>query len=240
MNSTELRDTFRADVVDTIKPYLWTDAEVYGYADEAQMMFCRLAGGLPDVTTEAVCSIPVVAGEQFANLHPSILMIRQVTLASTGREIALRNLYDSRSAGDDYGMVIQASNDTKPGPVRAMVIGEEYNKCRWVSVPEVNDTVHITVFRLPIRAITGPDQNLEIRREHHRTLLHWMKFLAYSKPDADTFDKTRGAENEAAFYRHCAEAKAEWERYHHKPRSIKYGGIGGVGDYGPTSIRRVW
>lgn len=240
MNTTELYDAFRSDVVDLERPYLWSYTEVFGYMDEAQIMFCRLAGGIPDVTTDEVVKVPVTAGEEYSPLHPSILHIRQAHLVSTGRELGLKNLLDAKTAGDDYGMVFQAVNEHRPGPVRGMVIGEQYDLCRWVSVPEVDDEVKVSVYRLPLAQIIGEGQELEIRREHHRALLYWMKHLGYSKQDAETFDRAKAKENEDKFIAYCEKAKAEWERYKHKPRAIKYGGIGGVGEYGPSSIRRVW
>ena len=41
MNSTGLYDTFRSDVVDTARPYLWTDDDVWRYAADAHRMFIR-------------------------------------------------------------------------------------------------------------------------------------------------------------------------------------------------------
>jgi hypothetical protein len=240
MNSTELHDLFRSDVVDIEKPYLWSSSEVYGYIDEVQMMFCRFSVGIPDVSTDAVVRVPITTGEKFSPLHPSILYIRKVTLASTDREIELRNLLDSSAPANDYGMVYAAQRENDPGPIRLMVIGEEYNKCRWASVPEADDEALLSVYRLPLNAITGPNQELEVRREHHRSLMYGVKFLAYSKQDAETFDRAKAKENEDRFLAYCEQAKAEWERYKHKPRSVKFGGIGGIGDYGPTSLRRTW
>jgi hypothetical protein len=240
MNTTELYDTFRSDVVDIERPYLWSDDEVYGYMDEAQIMFCRLAGGIADVTTTDVVRVPITAGEEYSPLHPSVLTIRQVRLASTGRDLALRNIFDGHTAGDDYGMVFVVQHEHRPGPVRGMVVGEQYDLCRWVSIPEVDDEAIISVYRLPLNPVKGEGQELEIRREHHRSLLFSMKHLAYSKQDAETFDRAKAAENEEKFEAYCRKAKEEWERYKHKPRSIKYGGIGGVGEYGPSSIRRNW
>lgn len=240
MNTTGLYDLFRADVVDTVQPYLWSDDEVFRYMDEAQIMFCRLGFGIADVTTPEVVRVPVTAGEEYADLHPSILTIRQARLASTGREIAIRNLLDAATAGDDYGIFVRTV-EHRPGPVRGVVIGEEQDKCRWVSIPEVDDEVILSVYRLPLAEITGDtEQEFEIRREHHMSLMLWMKHLAYLKQDAETFDRAKSKENEERFIAYCDKAKAEWSRYMHKPRSIKYGGIGGFGDYGPTSVRRNW
>lgn len=239
MDSTELYNAFRSDVVDVEAPYLWSDEEVFGYMNEAQIAFCRFAYGIADVTTEEVVAVPLVAGEEFSPLHPAIMNIREARLMSTGREIAIRNLFDAGAASDDYGLFL-ASNEHRPGPVRGMVIGEQDDVCRWVGIPEADDEVRLSVYRLPVKDIVGEGQTFEIRREHHRTLLYWMKHLAYTKQDAETFDRAKAQENELRFRATCQEARDEWERRKHKPRSIKYGGIGGIGEYGPTSIRSRW
>ena len=42
MDSTALHDLFRSEVRDEATPYLWSDAEIYSYIDDAQKMFCLL------------------------------------------------------------------------------------------------------------------------------------------------------------------------------------------------------
>jgi hypothetical protein len=242
MNTTDLYDLFREDVVDLAKPYLWSDREVFSYMDDAQKMFSRLGVGIGDVTTTAVVEVPIVVGQEYSPIHKSILTIRQARLKSTNREIALKNLLDAGSANyDDYGNIFCSSTEHRPGPVRGMVIGEEYNKVRWVGIPQEADTAVIAVCRLPLQTITEDSEGIEfeIREEHQRTLLYWMKSLAYSKQDAETFDRAKAVDNENKFYSACEKAKREWERYKHKPRTIMYGGIGGIGDDGlPSSVRR--
>ena len=67
MNSTGLYDAFRSDVVDTARPYFWTDDDVWRYAADAHRMFLRLTGGVSDFISEA-CEVPVVAGEAVVEL----------------------------------------------------------------------------------------------------------------------------------------------------------------------------
>ena len=48
MNTTELLAVFRQEVFDLETPYLWSDALVYTYIDEAQKQFCRDTYGIED------------------------------------------------------------------------------------------------------------------------------------------------------------------------------------------------
>jgi hypothetical protein len=227
MNTSDLYKLFREDVVDLEDPYLWSDFEVFSYMDDAQMMFCRFGVGIADVTTDAVVRVMVNTDEEYARIHESILYIRKAELVSTNRPIALMNLLEGPLQENDYGNIFNASTEHRPGPVRGMVIGEEYNKVRWVGVPQADDEVLLSVYRLPLRQITAREQEFEIRREHHYSLLAWMKHRAYGKQDAETFNRSKSEQHRDEFLGYCERAKAEWERYKHKPREIKYGGISG-------------
>ena len=46
MNSTELLGTFREEMNDLQTPYLWSDALLYRYINDAQEMFCRRTEGI--------------------------------------------------------------------------------------------------------------------------------------------------------------------------------------------------
>lgn len=216
MNSGELYTLFRGDIGDEVAPYLWTDTEVYLYMNDAYRMFARNTGGIADATS-AVTKIALVAGEEHAEVDPSILRFRQAKLRSTGAEVKVIN------EEDEPAMLRNIA-----GTVKYMVIGAERNKVRWLNIPQVSDIVDITVYRLPLdvllegnEAFTFPD----IGAEHVEHLTLHMKARAYGKQDADSFDKSKRDHNKNLFEEYCLKAKAEWERYKHKTRSVAYGGI---------------
>ena len=66
---------------------------------------------------------------------------------------------------------------------------------------------------------------LEIDEQHHRHLLLWMKHLAYSKQDAETYDKKAAEDNAAMFEAYCKKAMKERERLRYHPRVVRYGGL---------------
>lgn len=226
MNSSELYDAFRSDVADVARPYLWSDEEVWRYMDDAYRTFVRLTGGIADSTSD-LTQIPVVTGEADAEVSPLILRFREARLNSTGRKVDIINQSDMPMVGGrDYGSIRTLYLNKTPGPVQSMVIGNQRGLATWVQVPMEDDTVSLSVYRLPLTVITGPDQEFtDVQYEHHEYLLAWMKARAYGKQDADTFDKGRRDSYVAEFRGYCAQAKAEWERLKHKPRSVVYGGI---------------
>ena len=226
MNSTGLYEAFRSDVMDTAKPYLWSDDEVWRYANDAYTMFVRLTGGIADFTSEA-CEIPVVTGEAIVDLHPSIMRIMGATKRSDNRPIDVINRTDvAQMRTTDYGLVKQILLDDKPGEIRYFVHGMQRGKARLVQVPKVDDYIDLNVYRLPLVTIDGDGVELEdVSDEHHIHLLDWMKHLAYKKHDADTFDQRASELSKQDFLAYCTQVKAEWERYKHKTRVVSYGGL---------------
>lgn len=216
MDSLGLLAAFRDDVDDNATPYLWSDASIAAYADDAQKMFCRLTNGIAD-STSSVCVISIDTGEPFAALDRRILKIRRMQRDSDARQIKIVNVEDM----DTMGVRL----DTKAAPITVAVLGMEDHKIRWGAIPAVDDTASMTVFRLPLRAITTTKSTLEIDEQHHRPLLLWMKYLAYGKQDSDVYDARAVQSNEAAFRAYCTDAKREQDRARHKVRIVAYGGL---------------
>jgi hypothetical protein len=232
MLSGDLYDLFRSDVNDMAAPYLWTDTEIYTYMNDAYRMFARLTGGIPD-TTSAITVVPVVAGQATAVVSPLILRFRLARLVSTGRSIEITNQEEltRRAFTQDYGLQVSSDWTTRPGAVRYMVIGEDRSQAgaqvQWVQVPVEDDSVQLSVYRLPLSTIDVGDSFFafaDIGLEHVEHLLLHMKARAYGKQDAETFDRGRRDQYKAEFAEYCKQAAAEWERYKHKTRVVQYGG----------------
>ncbi len=226
MNSTELVEAWRANVVDTAKPYLWSDEEVLRFAADAYRMFVRLTGGIPDFLSDATV-VDIVAGEPVADLHPSVLRVMSATRRSDKQPIEILNATDlNKMRSSDYGQIKQLVMDTLEGPVRYMIHGMQKGKVRWVQVPLAGDTADLHIYRLPLADITEFEQELsEVEDQHHIHLLDWMDHLAYKKKDADAFDAKASESGRALFEAYCKGVRAEWERYKHKTRVVSYGGL---------------
>lgn len=230
MTAQELLDQFRSEMVDTAKPYLWSDTEVLGYMDDAYKMFVRLTGGIADFTSD-LTRVDIVAGEAVAEYDRRILRVMEAQRASDLGKIEVINQTDMTFKRDnDYGLVRPIYLDNTPGRVRYMVIGAERGKAKWVQLPEENDQAILYVYRLPLTSIERDGSNLafefdEIGEEHHTHLGLWMRHRGYMKADAETFDRGRADDFKKQFTGYCTFAKAEWERYKHKNRTVAYGGL---------------
>lgn len=229
MTPLELLNRFRLDVRDAPGDgdQLWTDAEIYSYMDDAQKMFCRLTGGIAD-SSSAVTQIIATAGEEFGDISDRILKIRYAKRASDYREVQLLNFEDIQFGArqiEDYGTWTTPRLDATEGLISALITGMEARKVRFYLIPEADETINLTVYRLPLEDIEGATSDLEIDSLHHTGLLHWMKHMAYSKQDAETFDKTKAEQFALAFERYCAQARNEREKREHKYRTVGYGGL---------------
>lgn len=216
MDSTRLYELFRSEVADIAEPYLWADDEVFHYANEAQKTFCRLTGGLPDATTPAVTQVTLTAGNPWAALSPLILKIRGINGAD-GRYIDPVNYEDLQER--------RIKLDARVDKPTTLILGMETDKVRAYPVPSANEVLALLVYRLPLKTIDDFDQKLEIAAQHHTALLLWMKHLAYSKADAETFDKGKAVEFERAFQTYCFSAQTEKDTAKHKTRVVSYGGL---------------
>ena len=225
MDSSGLLSQFRIEVNDLAAPYLWSDAEIYLYIDQAQKMFTRLQGGFADATS-AITRLNVTAGDVFIPISPLILKLREARRTADSRELQILNFEDlqGRYGTEDYGYNSIYRIDNRPGELEAIVVGMEANKIRLMRIPTTDQTIDLIVYRMPLTSITGATQPLEIDEQHHLYLLHWVKHLAYLKQDAEAYDRSKATEYEQKFLMYCDQAKAEREKREHKYRTVAYGG----------------
>jgi hypothetical protein len=227
VNSTDLHRRFRSAVGDESKPYLWSDDDIFYYANAAQVELCRPPMfGIADATS-VVTVVPVTAGEAFSKISPSIRLVRGASLKSTGRELPIYNYNDMLSGRveSDYGIRVRTVLSNDVGPVRSGIIGVEDNKLRWNCVPSADDEVNLVVYRAPTTTISDFDQELELGEDFLEGYLLWMKHLAYGKQDAEAFDRGKADTFLVLFREYTGRASAEQRRKIHKSRLIQYGGI---------------
>jgi len=227
MESHELLGTFRCDVVDDVKPYLWSDPEVYQYINDAYFMFVRLTGGIADGSS-SVTTLTAADGVATTALDESIMRIRTArNVTDNNHPIKILNIQDQEEwAAEDYGVWRSVNNIDTVGRVRYMIIGEEEGYVRWINVPDADYTIQLVVERLPLVPITRNRQRFDgVREEHHYHLLKWVRHLAYRKQDADTFNLVKSDQERNDFFAYCELAKQEKGIRKHKVRTTGYGGI---------------
>jgi len=224
----ELITLFRKQVSDQAKPYLWDDTETLQYAIDSQDMYVRKIGGIRDGSTRALTDVQLSPNAAFSGHSRYVLRIRSARLLTAGRDLKIINEGDvglQRFTDYNLDQGLSALDDEDTGDVVAMILGITENKIRWLKVPLVADTCRMHIHRLPFPRIKDTNGCLEIDEQHHIHLLMWMKHLAYSKQDAETYDKGLAESNKTAFEKYCADAEVEAEKKRFRPRSMQYGGI---------------
>lgn len=176
MNRLELRLAVREDLQDEKTPYLWSDASINRWINEAQSEACRRSRLLVD-STSPMCTLVFNAGEALLKLNPSILFVKRAIVASDSRQLGkamVRDLDSERPGWED-----------ETGSPSAWVPDFQAGQIRLDRIPEEETTVRLTVIRAP-KPLADDDAEPEIPERYHENMLHWVRFRAYSKQDADT------------------------------------------------------
>lgn len=199
MTGTEIILSAREDFLDdAVVPYLWPDNLLERYLNSAEKEASRRASLLFDDSTandsEAtplpLCSLAVVAGTGTYAISKKILRILNCVPASTSKSIEKK----TEDWLDDF---YPTWRDAEGDPVYYL---EEKNRIRLVPQPVNNDTMQLTVVRLPLADMTiAGAESPEIPEEFHEDLIEWICHLAYLKQDSETEDLSRSNMYESKF-----------------------------------------
>jgi hypothetical protein len=230
----QLYDRFRADVLDTELPYLWSEDEVWGYLQDAERMLCRLAGGIRDASSEQATVAYLTAGVPWVQLHSSVLDVRSARSQALARTVPLFSFEELFMPQEDLNRGSSVSTDDldQQGQFKALVKGMEHGKLRAVRIPDADDTLYLVVERLPLfdpRDNADSESGLEVGDMHRIHLLNWMKHLAFEKQDADTYDPQKSEKAQVKFIAYCEQVAAEKRRKNRTPGLVAYGGIESCG-----------
>jgi hypothetical protein len=199
MNTTELLGIFRDEVSDTLAPYLWSDALVYAYIDDAQKQFCRDAFGIEDARS---FRLTLAANTEWYALPPQVLTLLGAYDATTGQPIPIL----TRAEASAKRLLF----DGRTGPLRALV--KDMQKGFLRAYPKSNDVGSVSLETTRLSEAVGAGDDFEIDEVHHLNLLMWVKYRAYSKQDAETYDPVKATSHKQMFADYCRESKIEHGR----------------------------
>lgn len=191
MNLLQLRTSTRAQVDDTVVPYLCADSLLTEFANEAQEEACRRALLLLDSSTAEVCSITVGAGSEFAQLDDRVILVRKVRVVGQPDFLVKTRRADLDQQGTTWL--------DEEGEVCAWVPDMETGKLRLYRKPTEDIVLQLTVVRLPLEEMAADDDVPEVKLQMHRQLIHWMRYRFYSLPDTEQNDPKKADAALAAF-----------------------------------------
>lgn len=212
MNTTELLDLFRQEVSDVETPYLWSDALVYSYIDDAQKQFCRDTNGIADSRS---FKLTITPGIEWYTLDPKIIKLRDVVYQSTGLDLPVISVEKmlENSMRFDGGV----------GPIKALISGLDDGMLRAWPIPNETTIAELRTFRLPVDVEAGDD--FEVAAKYHTWFLPWIKHRAYGVQDSEVFDKAASAKFLAEHKALMLQAKHEQNRLRRPVSAVTYGGI---------------
>ena len=225
---------FAVDDNDADDP-LWSDTELNSYMDGAQKEFARRTDYFSDASTAEIVDIPFVADDTIKPLDPRVIKIRYAKLlnnATKVQPVTYADMDNRITNPSDYNSPFEFGSildwELSTGKPRYIVTDIETNAIRLAPIPVEADTLRLTVYRLPLDSITDDIQKLEVVEEDfQRGLLFYMKYMAYTKNDIDTYDarlQQVALENHENFIE-MAKRQLRRLRFGSTIGTVRYGGI---------------
>lgn len=202
MEVSELLTLFRYETNDVERPFVWPDALVYDYIDDAQKQFCRDTYGISDSTS---FTLDISPNTEWYGVDEKILEIRSAIINGVGSTIPIV----SAEQIDDKGIVFNGSK----GRVQALIYGLDEGLLKAWPIPNETMVVNLLTTRLPSDVVSSFD-SLEIKPRYHKLLLHWIKYRAYGVDDEVALNKTLSEKHFDLHNSSCLSARIEKKRSH--------------------------
>lgn len=189
MTLAELIAEYRDESGDMASPPFLSDDKLIRLANQAEQEACRRSSLLIE-SVDAMCSVDVYAGAPIVTLDRKIISIISARMASAAYQLMPITL-----------SCLPYQWEALSGAPTNYVTDYQSGAIRLFPAPIVDDTLILTVRRLPLMDMEDDDDEPEIRPEYHQALVHWMLYRAYSKQDADMLDPQKAARSLAEFER---------------------------------------
>ena len=197
MNRLALRNEIRLMLDDTELPYQVSDDALNGRIDEAIREACVRATLITDSTTTQCCKIDIVAGTAEYSIDPVVIDIQRASLPSASLPLGKLGY----KAFDEESM----QWETREATPSDYLLNMDENSMRLYPVPIINETLTLTVKRVPLAGLVDDNAVPEIKETYHNDLIWWVLHLTYLGRDAQLFDQTSADRFEAKFERRFGE-----------------------------------
>lgn len=208
MTLSDLLKKLRRRLNDKALPYLWDDAELTEYLNEAVDEAADRARLIYDETS-SLTQFDVTADQAFYPLNNRVLDVDRVKLnghllrRKTKMQLDngefsgyARGRYETY-ANPHHGMSSAVTWENDTGTPWAFI--EEVNSIQLYPKPVVSGKLTLSLWRLPLEPLVGPDDEPEIPAQHHPRLIEWALHLCYLNRDSDAEDQVRAEKYAADF-----------------------------------------
>jgi len=187
MTLDDLIAQFREDSGDDVGPeYLWKDATVIRYLNEAESEAAHRAMLLQESADDAVCEIAIVAGQAQYAIHPAVIDIFSALFTRTGATEPEKLHITDVFAADASERHVWRDMVEQP-----TALFQNDTHIRLNRKPATGGVLRIECHRMPLVKMEQAGDRPEIAEMHHRYLPYWALYRAFSKPDAETHDENR-------------------------------------------------
>lgn len=193
MTLAQLITQFRIQAKDAIEPYFWSDDMVTTWLNEAQAEAAIRARLIYEASEAEVCEVAVTSGTDSYALSAYLFEIAyQAFLPTDGKKRILLRLVSVEWLDRHHPHWREET-----GMPRWMM--QTDNAVRLAPEPDTDGTLYLEGYRLPLADLAEDTDTPEINAAHHRHLIDWALFRAFSIPDTESFDAQRGQQAQAAF-----------------------------------------
>lgn len=217
----------RTDRTSGSSDYLWTDAVLIMFINEAQRRFATHSFVLRDGTTDAATKVIMVAGQSIYPLHTSVMSVMSAKMASKPSDLTRvgHTLFSAYRTPTDTWQDPATYANIGPGPTLAISTDEAINANAGGSFSQISlrvfptpaaaqdgEVMRLRVIRKPLRTFTTADITdatavPEIPDDHHIEMLDWAAYMALRIVDDDAGAPKRADEFRASFEGHVTAAK---------------------------------
>lgn len=224
----ELLADFREDVSDPLEGIdaahpdssnLWSNAVIYRYMTDACDRVARDTKGLVKLLTVAY-----TVGQSLIPLPRHVLHIQNVRMASNNRELKQFNIDDtSAMAISDYGIRANSFDQmfASNGEPRVYVRDYDQRGIRIAPAPQRVDSLIMQCSIVPAVPMSAGMMLPFLERPDQHLILTYMKYLAYRKQDADTYDLKRSSEFKAEYDATVVDREQEFRNIRRAPGVVR-------------------
>jgi hypothetical protein len=214
----ELRENMLHDRSDQVagsaSDYLWSDATLTQYINQAYFRFAREALCIRDAQTPNITTFKTAANQQTYQLDPSVIAVISARVVGEPCDLARAGHSDfgTYHTPDSYFFDPSQLSNLPPGKPLAFGTDEYLGQTQMGTTsaivmylyPMVSPTyaglpIQLRVVREPVSRLTNPTDLPELPMTHHLEMLDWAAYLALRVVDHDAGDPVRAQEFKASF-----------------------------------------
>lgn len=188
MNLGQICDEFGAQVHDSAKRNLWSPSRRFLFANQAQMEAARRAKLLIDSTTPAICQIAYTTSPILA-VDPRVIHIREAIIDGETLDLTPIKLQQ----------MIPGWRQSAVDTPRYYISDYGSNQIRLWPPPRAAGTLLLSVHREPLVPMAAVTDVPEIPARSHFHLISWMRVLAQSDEDSESYAPDEAKRENAKF-----------------------------------------